>query len=148
MQLTLDPEDVELLERLLRGRLGELRMEIANLDASDCRQSLKADEARPKALLERLEGRRRVGDEVQPPGGPGAHFDPPQPPLDRHPCRPLLGWPRGHAPPGPAGALSEGPRRAIGYRTAAAVVRAPTATRPGRADDAGLEVTQSRSPLS
>jgi hypothetical protein len=54
MNLTLEPEDVDLLERVLSSRLGDLRMEISNTDSYEFRQDLKADEARLKALLERL----------------------------------------------------------------------------------------------
>jgi hypothetical protein len=68
MNLTLEPEDVDLLERVLSGRLGDLRMEISNTDSYDFRQDLKADEARLKALLERL---RQDREAPQPPAGPG-----------------------------------------------------------------------------
>jgi hypothetical protein len=54
MQLTLDAEDVELLERILSNHLGDLRSEISNTDDYDFRQGLKADEVRLRALLARL----------------------------------------------------------------------------------------------
>jgi hypothetical protein len=54
MQLTLDAEDVELLERILSSHLGDLRSEISNTDDYDFRQGLKADEARLRALIQRL----------------------------------------------------------------------------------------------
>jgi hypothetical protein len=67
MNLTLEPEDVDLLERVLSSRLGDLRMEISNTDSYEFRQGLKADEARLKALLERL---RQDREAPQPPAGP------------------------------------------------------------------------------
>jgi hypothetical protein len=54
MQLELDAADSELLEQILTGRLGDLRMEISNTDDFDFRKGLKEDEGRIKALLERL----------------------------------------------------------------------------------------------
>ena len=61
MQLELDAADADLLERLLDGRLGDLRMEISNTDDYDFRQGLKEDEARIKALLARLRQGRPEG---------------------------------------------------------------------------------------
>ena len=54
MQLELDAADSELLEQILVGRLGDLRMEISNTDDFDFREGLKDDEGRIKSLLERL----------------------------------------------------------------------------------------------
>ncbi|HVG96900.1 MAG TPA: hypothetical protein VNK05_08370 [Chloroflexota bacterium] len=54
MQLELDAADSELLEQILVGRLGDLRMEISNTDDFDFRKGLKDDEGRIKSLLERL----------------------------------------------------------------------------------------------
>jgi hypothetical protein len=54
MQLELDAVDSELLEQILVGRLGDLRMEISNTDDFDFRKGLKDDEGRIKSLLERL----------------------------------------------------------------------------------------------
>jgi hypothetical protein len=68
MHLTLDPEDANLLEQVLNSRVGDLRFEISNTDDYDFRQGLKADEARLKALLERL---RLAREAAQPPAGPG-----------------------------------------------------------------------------
>jgi hypothetical protein len=62
MQLTLDAEDVELLQRILSSHLGDLRVEISNTDDYDFRQGLKADETRLRALIQRLR---------QPDGGGG-----------------------------------------------------------------------------
>jgi hypothetical protein len=44
MQLELDAADSELLEQILVGRLGDLRMEISNTDDFDFRKGLKEDE--------------------------------------------------------------------------------------------------------
>ena len=55
MELTLASEDVALLKRILTQYLGDLRMEIANTDDYEWRESLKRDEERIKALLARLE---------------------------------------------------------------------------------------------
>ena len=66
MQLELDAADVALLEQILSGRLGDLRMEISNTDDFDFRKGLKEDEERIKSLLERLQ---RAGGAGQAPGG-------------------------------------------------------------------------------
>jgi hypothetical protein len=65
MQLELDAADVALLEQILSGRLGDLRMEISNTDNFDFRKGLKEDEERIKSLLERL---RQAGGAGQAPG--------------------------------------------------------------------------------
>jgi hypothetical protein len=54
MDFNLDPKDIELLHRILSYDLSELRMEISNTDRQELRESLKADEARIKALIARL----------------------------------------------------------------------------------------------
>ncbi len=44
MQLDLDQKQVEVLQGIVRGRIDELLMEIANTDARDYREDLKAEE--------------------------------------------------------------------------------------------------------
>ncbi|MBI3978040.1 MAG: hypothetical protein HY331_07635 [Chloroflexi bacterium] len=58
MELSLQPDEVALLDRVLTTYLGDLRMEVSNTENYDLRQSLKRDEALIKAILVRLrEGR-------------------------------------------------------------------------------------------
>lgn len=54
MDLRLNDNETELLRRLLRYQLGELRMEIADTDRLAWREKLHEDEVMMKALLERL----------------------------------------------------------------------------------------------
>jgi hypothetical protein len=61
MQLELDEAEAALLEQILSGRLGDLRMEISNTDSFDFRKGLQQDEARIKSLLERLRQGRGAG---------------------------------------------------------------------------------------
>jgi hypothetical protein len=55
MDLTLQPDEAQLLHQILTITLGNLRMEIAGTDAYDLRQQLKQDEVVIKALITQLE---------------------------------------------------------------------------------------------
>lgn len=55
MELTLQPEDVALLKRILSLYLSDLRMEISNTENYDMRKGLQEDERRAVAIVERLE---------------------------------------------------------------------------------------------
>jgi hypothetical protein len=55
MAFVFTPDEVELLQRILREFLSDLRMEIADTERYELRQSLKGDEERIKVLLTRLE---------------------------------------------------------------------------------------------
>jgi hypothetical protein len=54
MELHLEPAEAELLIRLLRADLADLREEIYKTENFDWRQALHGDEAMIKALLARL----------------------------------------------------------------------------------------------
>lgn len=54
MHLELDTDDAVLLKRVLERVIGDLRMEVSNTESYDLRKSLQADEARLKAILDRL----------------------------------------------------------------------------------------------
>lgn len=54
MELTLQDSEVQLLERLLRSTLGDLRMEISNTESMPLRESLKKDEEALKSIIRRL----------------------------------------------------------------------------------------------
>lgn len=55
MELTLQQSEAELLLRILRQYLSDLRMEIADTEQYEFRQGLKQDEAIIKDLIGRLE---------------------------------------------------------------------------------------------
>jgi len=54
MELNLDGDAVRLLQRFLERMLGELRVEIADTEKMEWRQSMHADEDRLRSILERL----------------------------------------------------------------------------------------------
>jgi hypothetical protein len=54
MAVTLQPEELELVRNILADYLSNLRMEIANTEDYDLRQTLKAREAALKSLLDRM----------------------------------------------------------------------------------------------
>lgn len=54
MQLTLDAQEAELLRRILRNYLGDLRYEIADTDNSRFRAGLQEERDRLEAILQRL----------------------------------------------------------------------------------------------
>ncbi len=54
MDLSLDPSETRLLQRVLQRFLMNLRQEIADTEKLDWRQSMHEDEDRLKAILERL----------------------------------------------------------------------------------------------
>ncbi len=64
MELTLNPEEVGLLRRLLGTRLGDLRVEIADTEDYELRQALHRDEATLRGIIARL-------DEAHSGGAPG-----------------------------------------------------------------------------
>lgn len=54
MQLTLDAQEAELLRRILRNYLGDLRYEIADTDNSRFRSGLQEERGQLEAILRRL----------------------------------------------------------------------------------------------
>lgn len=56
MQLTFEPAERDLLDRVLNRYLGDLRAEIGKTENFEMRQDLKHDEDMLKSLLERLRG--------------------------------------------------------------------------------------------
>ncbi|MBI4322540.1 MAG: hypothetical protein HY675_28955 [Chloroflexi bacterium] len=54
MKLDLQPEEADLLKRILVNYVSDLRMEISQTDSFDLRQELKRDEVIIKAIIERL----------------------------------------------------------------------------------------------
>jgi len=62
MELSLSPEDVGLLRRVVANHLSELRSEIVHTERYGLRQELKEDEARLKALFARLESLQPATD--------------------------------------------------------------------------------------
>lgn len=54
MQLELSDREMEVIGRVLRNYLGDLRMEIRDTENFDFRQDLKADEEAIKSFLGRL----------------------------------------------------------------------------------------------
>jgi|GEM_PF-2654953 len=56
VQLTLDETDTELLRQVLTRAISSTREEVGKTENYVMRQELKDDEARLKALLERLKG--------------------------------------------------------------------------------------------
>lgn len=55
MELKLQPEEVDVLRRVLESYLSDLRMEIANTDRQAWREPLKHDEAIITTILARLQ---------------------------------------------------------------------------------------------
>ncbi|MGH2354663.1 MAG: hypothetical protein ACRDI2_25720 [Chloroflexota bacterium] len=64
MELTLQPEEAALLERVLTNYLSDLRMEVSSTDSYDWRQTLKRDEALIKGLIARLQDTIRASERV------------------------------------------------------------------------------------
>ena len=60
MNLTLQPEEARLLKKILTDHLSDLRMEIANTEDLDLRETLKQNEATIKSLIARLDGTTRA----------------------------------------------------------------------------------------
>ncbi|MCL5263649.1 MAG: hypothetical protein M1343_00350 [Chloroflexi bacterium] len=58
MDLTLQPEEVLLLRRILVDYLADLRGEIADTDSYEMRKDLEREEAKIKALIGKLQLRR------------------------------------------------------------------------------------------
>lgn len=54
LSLELAPDEVDVLRRVLTMFLGDLRMEIADTEAYELRQSLKADELAIKAIIAKI----------------------------------------------------------------------------------------------
>jgi hypothetical protein len=54
IHLELDPRDAEALKAALESYLGDLRMEIANTDAMDFRESLKGTKATLRRIVNEL----------------------------------------------------------------------------------------------
>ena len=57
MQLELSPEEASLVEEILSGYFGDLRMEIADTDSVSFKEGLKKKEVLLKAIPERLQAR-------------------------------------------------------------------------------------------
>lgn len=55
MELSLAPEEVAPLRRILTGYLSDLRVEISNTESYDLRSALKREEAIVKSLVDRLQ---------------------------------------------------------------------------------------------
>ena len=58
LRIELTTEEVGMLHLILESYLSDLRMEIANTDSMDFRESLKEREVFLKKLLQQLEGER------------------------------------------------------------------------------------------
>jgi hypothetical protein len=55
MQITLTLEEADMLNKVLKSYVSDLRMEIADTDSMDFREALKGEEAFLKSLMGRLE---------------------------------------------------------------------------------------------
>lgn len=54
MELRLEPDEADLLSRVLTSYLSDLREEVGKTEKFELRQSLKADEDRIRSIIDRL----------------------------------------------------------------------------------------------